>query len=175
MALHAYYFGLGMGLIVAGLASVLYVMSDYPEFQTIVWHEYTLRITFLFLVATFLGLLAEKDKGDKQHMESLNRELSEKTRKLELAYIQLAEAHGNHSDRKAFLARNAGGRRRHEIIILSELSPPCRGTALEHEDRFGRYAQADLEVIPPAHRVAEITTALLAYARSHPTSRPCST
>ena len=69
----------------------LYVMSDYPEFQTI-GHEYTLRIAFLFLVATFLGLLAEKDKGDKQHMERLNRELSEKTRKLELAYIQLAEA-----------------------------------------------------------------------------------
>ena len=80
-----------MGLIVAGLASVLYVMSDYPEFQTIVWHEYTLRIAFLFLVATFLGLLAEKDKSDKQHMERLNRELSEKTRKLD-AYIQLAEA-----------------------------------------------------------------------------------
>ena len=48
VALHAYYFGLGMGLIVAGLASVLYVMSDYPEFRTIVWPEYTLRLAFLF-------------------------------------------------------------------------------------------------------------------------------
>src|SRR4029453_7028385 len=75
VALHAYYFGIRIGLTVAGLASLLYVMSDYP-----------LRLAFLLLVATFLGLLAEKDKGDKQHMEALNHELSEKTRKLELAY-----------------------------------------------------------------------------------------
>src|SRR5215475_1622542 len=74
VALHAYYFGLGMGLTVAGLASALYVMSDYPTFQAITWPEYTLRIVFLFLVATFLGLLAEKDKHDKRHMETLNRE-----------------------------------------------------------------------------------------------------
>lgn len=92
VALHAYYFGLRMGLTVAGLASVLYVMSDYPEFRTIVWPEYSLRLAFLFLVATFLGLLAEKDTRDKQHMATLNRELSEKTRKLELAYAQLGDA-----------------------------------------------------------------------------------
>jgi signal transduction histidine kinase len=169
VALHAYYFGLGMGLIVAGLASVLYVMSDYPEFQSIVWHEYTLRIAFLFLVATFLGLLAEKDKGDKQHMESLNRELSEKTRKLELAYSQLAEAQRQiiQTEKLSSLGTLVAGVA-HEINNpISIIANRVEVLRLEHEEQgLDDALKEDLEVIHrQAHRVAEITTALLAYAR----------
>jgi signal transduction histidine kinase len=169
VALHAYYFGLGMGLIVAGLASVLYVMSDYPEFRTIVWSEYTLRIAFLFLVATFLGLLAEKDKGDKQHMETLNGELSEKTRKLELAYGQLEDAQRQiiHTEKLSSLGTLVAG-------VAHEINNPIGIIAnrvevlrLEHEEQgLDDTLKEDLEVIHrQANRVAEITTALLAYAR----------
>ncbi|HSF32111.1 MAG TPA: ATP-binding protein [Candidatus Tectomicrobia bacterium] len=169
VALHAYYFGLGMGLIVAGLASALYMISDYPEFRTIVWPEYALRIVFLFLVATFLGLLAEKDKGDKQHMETLNRELSEKTCKLELAYAQLEDAHRQiiHTEKLSSLGTLVAG-------VAHEINNPIGIIAnrvevlrLEHEEHgLDDFLREDLEVIHrQANRVAEITTALLTYAR----------
>jgi signal transduction histidine kinase len=169
VALHAYYFGLRMGLTVAAVASLLYVMSDYPDFTTILWPEYSLRIAFLFLIATFLGLLAEKDKRDKHHMATLNRELSEKTRKLELAYAQLEEAQRQiiQTEKLSSLGTLVAG-------IAHEINNPIAIIAnrvevlrLEHDERgLDDTLRDDLEVIHRhANRVGEITRALLTYAR----------
>jgi len=169
VALHAYYFGLRMGLTVAGAASVLYVLSDYPDFSTILWPEYTLRIAFLFLIATFLGLLAEKDKRDKERTETLNGELSEKTRKLELAYAQLEEAQRQiiQTEKLSSLGTLVAG-------IAHEINNPIGIIAnrvevlrLEHDEHgLDETLKEDLAVIHHhAHRVGEITQALLTYAR----------
>jgi signal transduction histidine kinase len=177
VALHAYYFGLRMGLIVAGAASALYVMSDYPAFSTIIWPEYALRIAFLFLIATFLGLLAEKDKRDRERTETLNLELSEKTRKLEIAYGQLEEAQRQlvQTEKLSSLGTLVAG-------IAHEINNPIGIIAnrvevlrLEYgEHRLDDALKEDLAVIHRhANRVGEITRALLTYARrsSHDQAR----
>jgi signal transduction histidine kinase len=117
----------------------------------------------------FLGLLAEKDKQDKQQMETLNRELSEKTSKLELAYGQLEDAQRQiiHTEKLSSLGTLVAG-------VAHEINNPIGIIAnrvevlrLEHEEQGLEDALTeDLEVIHcQANRVAEITTALLAYAR----------
>jgi len=75
----------GYGLIVAGVASVLYVMSDYRNSRPSCGTNTRCESPFSSWWRPSSDSWRKKDKGDKQHMESLNRELSEKTRKLELA------------------------------------------------------------------------------------------
>ena len=114
VALHAYYFGLGMGLIVAGarLRSVCDVrLSRIPD------HRVALNTRcgspFSSWWPTFLGLLAEKDKGDKQHMEEpQSRAVGEDAQTGAGLHPTGRGPAADHSDRKAFLARDAGGRRR---------------------------------------------------------------
>jgi signal transduction histidine kinase len=114
-------------------------------------------------------LLAEKDKRDKEHTDTLNRELSEKTRKLEVAYAQLEEAQRQivQTEKLSSLGTLVAGIA-HEINNpIGIITNRVEVLRLEYDEpRLDATLKEDLAVIHRhANRVGEITRALLTYAR----------
>ena len=92
VAIHSFYFGFRIGLAAALLSSILYatVYFDVGGFSLVPWPDFLLRITFLFLIAFSLGLLAEREKQMRENVEELNRELTRKNSILEQTYRHLS-------------------------------------------------------------------------------------
>jgi len=74
-ALYSFYYGLIPGTVIAVVASVLYFVSCGLEFFHLHWTDFFVRIAFMFLLAVPLGMLSQKLKSDKQHIEDLNADL----------------------------------------------------------------------------------------------------
>lgn len=91
-AIHAFYFGLRVGLGAALAASLLYgyayLVLDGPSL--IPWPDFFVRVAFLFLIALSLGLLAQREKQARRTVEALNLELARKNSVLEQAYRHLS-------------------------------------------------------------------------------------
>jgi len=90
-ALHSFYYGYLFGLAVAVVSTVTYMFSGNLDFAFLHWTEFSLRVSFLFLIALPLGLLSEKLRRDKKEIELLNRELLDsidELRKLQHKLIQ---------------------------------------------------------------------------------------
>lgn len=92
VAIHSFYFGLKIGLGAALLSSFLYtlVFFDHGLIALVAWPDFLLRITFLFLIALSLGLLAERENRARAKVDELNRELARKNSILEQAYRHLS-------------------------------------------------------------------------------------
>jgi signal transduction histidine kinase len=73
-ALHSFYYGPRCGLFVAGASTIVYFFSGY-RISTPDWIDFSLRSSFLFLIALPLGILSAKLRADKEKIESLNAEL----------------------------------------------------------------------------------------------------
>ena len=91
-AIHSFYFGLRVGIFTAVAASLLYLKAygDLAVFGFIPWQDFLLRVTFLFLIAVSLGLLAQREKAMRIKVEELNRELARKNSILEQNYRHLS-------------------------------------------------------------------------------------
>lgn len=74
-ALYSFYYGLIPGAVIAAVASGLYLVSCGYEFFSLHWTDFFVRIAFMFLLAVPLGMLSQKLKSDKQHIEELNMDL----------------------------------------------------------------------------------------------------
>ncbi len=85
-ALYSFYYGPVFGVAVAVMAAVLYTISGSFDFNKLYWTDFSVRISFLFLIALPLGLLSQKLKEDKNKIENLNKDLEKSIE--ELRYVQ---------------------------------------------------------------------------------------
>jgi signal transduction histidine kinase len=74
-ALYSFYYGLLPGTIIAAVASGLYFVSSGYQISVLHWTDFFVRISFMFLLAVPLGMLSQKLKKDKSHIEVLNKDL----------------------------------------------------------------------------------------------------
>ncbi len=91
-ALHTFYFGLRFGVIVATIATALYIVNISPYCGHFHWTDLCLRIVFLYLIAVPLGLLSEKLRRDKSEIEKLNMHLAESLDYLKSMQARLIKA-----------------------------------------------------------------------------------
>jgi signal transduction histidine kinase len=73
-AMYSFHYGLIGGTVIAAAASLLYFVSCYSSF-TLHWTDFSIRVSFLFLLALPLGVLSQKLKKDKGEIENLNADL----------------------------------------------------------------------------------------------------
>ncbi|GBE04801.1 sensor protein ZraS [bacterium BMS3Abin10] len=85
-ALYSFYYGLRGGAAIATVAAVFYLLSGGLDFSKLAWTDFSLRVSFLFLIAVPLGMLSQQLKKDKDEIGHLNKELNEFID--ELRYVQ---------------------------------------------------------------------------------------
>lgn len=93
VALNAYYFGAAIGIGAAVTAGGLYTLADFLS-PVGYFHlpHLTARIAVFGLLGIALGFLSERERRTRAEVERLNRELLEKSERLERAYQELQHA-----------------------------------------------------------------------------------
>ncbi|MFQ5882894.1 MAG: nitrogen regulation protein NR(II) [Candidatus Methylomirabilales bacterium] len=76
-SLQAYYYGLSRGLGVAAASTLLYLGSEWPAPPSIHWTTAAIRVGFLFLIAPALGILAERERRQREAILGLNQDLDQ--------------------------------------------------------------------------------------------------
>ena len=152
VALHAFYYGLWMGLLVAVASSYLYLASDWADITILHWTDLTLRHALLFLVALSLGLLSEKERRDRQKIENLYTTLKDTQEQLV------------HSEKLASIGTLAAGVA-HEINNPLDGIQNCIRSILQEPDdkkKAGHYLGLIQEGL---NRIENIVRKLLDFAR----------
>ncbi len=157
VAIHSFYFGLRVALAAAFVSSALYgwIFLERSGFALIPWPDFLLRITFLFLIAVSMALLANREKRLRKEVEELNRDLSRKNAILEQTYRHLS------------IGKLIGE-------IAEGINSPCGVMAIRSEllieqakeNRFPEEFIKGLEVINrSSHQVAKVIKSLLTFSK----------
>ncbi|MDZ7289671.1 MAG: ATP-binding protein [candidate division KSB1 bacterium] len=77
IALHAFYFGLRLGLAVMLASSAIYLLAGDFDLSGLSVVQLSLRLTFFLLVAVSMALLSRKEQSDRMRIEKLNAALEQ--------------------------------------------------------------------------------------------------
>jgi len=107
VAVHSFYYGLALGLSVAAVGAVVCYFSDLSATASVHVPDLAVKLSFLFLVALSIGLIREKERRDRAHIDKLNRELDSQTNILQKANERLKRMHERllHSERLAIIGK----------------------------------------------------------------------
>ncbi|MBI5280640.1 MAG: HAMP domain-containing histidine kinase [Candidatus Solibacter usitatus] len=155
VALHSFYFGRRVGLLIAAVAAVLLVLAGLNVSPSEPWFYSLVRVGFLFVTASSTGLLADRERQARQRAEQLLEELKNTTRMLEQA------------QKMALIGRLTAGIA-HEInnpaaVVLTRVARML----LESEERgYSADLKQDLVTLQNhARRVAGVVQKMLTYSR----------
>jgi PAS domain S-box-containing protein len=87
-AIEAFYYGIKRGIGVLLSLCILYVIIIWPTWQPTSASVVSLRLGFMALVVVSLGILSEREWRRRRELEAVNREMREKSARLEEAYTQ---------------------------------------------------------------------------------------
>jgi PAS domain S-box-containing protein len=87
-AIQAFYYGIRRGIGVLLSLCILYVIIIWPTWQPTSAGVVSLRLGFMALVVVSLGILSEREWRRRRELEAVNREMREKSARLEEAYAQ---------------------------------------------------------------------------------------
>ncbi len=160
VALHSFYYGLGLGVLVAVVGAVLCYLSDLGATADLHWTNVAVKLSFLFLVGVSLGLFSEKERRDRARIDQLNRECDNQTASLRTANESLKRMHERllHSERLAIIGKMSAQ-------IAHEIRNPLSSISLNSEllgDEIDSVENLDLssarELLASIHEQVEILT-----------------
>jgi signal transduction histidine kinase len=91
VALHSFYYGLKVGLLVSLASSMIYFVSYVDSLFPIHWTDFSLRIFFMFILSVSAGLLTRMMRRDRERIAQLNQQLRNSLGSLQRAQQKLIE------------------------------------------------------------------------------------
>ncbi len=94
IALHSFYFGLRLGMLVVAASSFVYLLAGQFDFSALPAAQLGLRLTFFLLVAVSMAMLSRKESADRRRIEKLNAELEQRRFELQTEKEKLTQIIG---------------------------------------------------------------------------------
>lgn len=168
VALHAFYYGFYRGLALSTIVSLVYLIALYNQWGLLQWTDLIFRIAVIFLIAGFLGFIAEKERRDRDELVKTQLKLGLLQDDLEKAYKHLRDVKNQveQSEKLASIGRLSAE-------LAHEINNPLDGiknclSVIKRDSEDPQLKKKYLELIDEA--LCDIENAvrdLLDYAKRH--------
>src|SRR3990170_3014566 len=168
VALHSFYYGLYRGIALSAIVSLVYLISLYSQLGLLQWTDLVFRIAIIFLIAGFLGFIAEKERRDRNEIVKAQLKLVSLQDDLEKAYKHLRDVKNQveQSEKLASIGRLSAE-------LAHEINNPLDGiknclTVIKNDSADSKLKKKYLQLIDEAlYDIEKAVRDLLDYAKRH--------